>query len=319
MRARNEGAWGNLLQVSLSFNTSPIAFVGATATQMVFDENSESVAGSLLRLTLPGGSRVLRFISNLVLEPRTDGAGKQITGMHTTPVSGASDSAELVTGTLDVDDGDSRTEEHTALGLSSSHPRWIATVLCNESELLFPDASWIDADINPDSVGLNSILCRTTLQRTHRVEAKDDQFQDGEDGWAVMTPDDYFDPEWTVDNEDPGQGMQFLAQLSDLSVVVAPDVYSPAPLDPIENILDPISLAGPEFETCVDIAPGPQQGQASYDLPGPQQGQASYDLAGLRLDPRDPADLDQITSLQEQLVAFAEAVQIGRASCRERV
>jgi len=297
MRARNEGAWGNLLQVSLSFNTSPIAFVGATATQMVFDANSEIVAGSLLRLTLPGGSRVLRFISNLVLEPRTDGPGKQLIGMLNTPVSGASDSAELVTGTLDVDDGDSRTEEHTALGLSSSHPRWIATVLCNESELLFPDASWIDADINPDSVGLNSILCRTTLQRTHRVEAKDDQFQGGEDGWAVITPDDFFDPEWTVDNEDPGQGMQCLAQLSDLSVVVAPDLYSPAPLDPIENILDPISLAGPEFETCVDIAPGPQQGQASYDL------------AGLRLDPRDPADLDQITSLQEQLVAFAEAVR----------
>ena len=258
MRARNEGTWGNVLQVSLSFHTSPIAFISATATQMMFDANSEIVAGSLLRLTLPGGSRVLRFIFNLVLQPRTDGPGKQLIGILNTPVSGAADTAELVTGTLDVDDGDGRTEEHTALGLSSSHPRWMATILCNESELLFPDASWIDADINPDSVDLNP------------TEAKDDQFKGGEDGWAAITPDDFFDPEWTVDNEDPGQGVQCLAQLSDLSVVVAPDLYSPAPLDPIENILDPISLAGPEFETCVDIDPGASTSAGKLRLGGAQ-------------------------------------------------
>src|SRR5260370_12353739 len=108
---------------------------------MVFGANSEIVAGSLLRLTLPGGSRVLRFISNLVLEPRTDGPGKQLIGMLNTPVSGASDSAELVTGTLDVDAGDSRTEEHTALALSSSHPRSPATPPPTHPYPLFPPPS----------------------------------------------------------------------------------------------------------------------------------------------------------------------------------
>jgi len=43
--------------------------------------------------------------------------------------------------------------------------------------------------------------------------------------------------------------------------------------------------------------------------PGPPQEVGNYDLSGLRLDPHDPADLDQITSLQQQLVAFAEAVR----------
>jgi len=65
MRARDEGTWGNSLQVALSFGANPIAFVSASVTQMTFDTSSEIVAGSLLRLTLAGGTRVLRFITNL--------------------------------------------------------------------------------------------------------------------------------------------------------------------------------------------------------------------------------------------------------------
>jgi hypothetical protein len=285
MRARNEGTWGNSLQVALSFGAKPIAFVSASATQMTFDTSSEIVAGSLLRLTLAGGTRVLRFITNLVLVPRTDGPGQQLIGILDTSAAGPAQSAELIAGTLDIDDGDGRTEEHTDLGLSSLHPRWMATVLCNESALIFPDTSWIDADIKPDGVNLDA------------ATPPDGQFQGGEDGWSEITPDDFFDANWTMNDEDPGQGVQCLAQLSDLSVVVTPDLYSPAPLDPVESIVDPPSLAGPEFAICVDIPPGPPQEVGNYDL------------SGLRLDPHDPADLDQITSLQQQLVAFAEAVR----------
>src|SRR5215472_10959996 len=61
MRARNEGSWGNLLQAGLSFQANPIAFIGATPTQLIFDENAEIATGALLRLTLAGGTRVFRF------------------------------------------------------------------------------------------------------------------------------------------------------------------------------------------------------------------------------------------------------------------
>ncbi len=285
MRARSEGSWGNLLEARLSFQTSPIAFISATATQLVFDQNAEIQAGALLRLTLAGGTRVLRFVSVLVFERRPDGPGSQIIAILGFPAGSSATSAELITGTLDINDGSGRTEEYAALGLSAQHPRWMGTVLCNESSLLFPDAAWIDADITPNSINLDT------------VAPLENQFQGGEDGWAEITPDDFFDPTWTVDNEDPGQGVQCVAQLSDLSVVVAPDLYSPAPLAPVENIIDPVSLAGPEFQICADPPPSPHQEQANYDL------------SGLRLDPRDPADLQQITALQQQLVAFAEAVR----------
>ena len=36
---------------------------------------------------------------------------------------------------------------HEALGLSSAHPRWMATALCQESILVYPVSSWIDADL----------------------------------------------------------------------------------------------------------------------------------------------------------------------------
>jgi hypothetical protein len=284
MRSRNEGSWGNLLQAQLSFQANPIAFESATATQFVFDENAEIAAGEMLRLTLSSGSRVLRMVSALVSQPRPDRPGNQLLGILETPAPGAAESAEVITGTLGVDDRAGNTELHTGMGLSAEHPRWMATVLCNESSLLFPDASWSDFEIIPDSVNLDS------------VAPPSNQFQGGEDGWTDITPDDFFDPNWAVTDDDPGQGVQCLAQLSDLTLLAVPDVYSPAPLTSVQNIIDPRSLAGPDFETCVDL-PAP-----------PTQGVGSYDLSGLRLDPHDPADLQTITALQRELVAFAEAV-----------
>ena len=44
-----------------------------------------------------------------------------------------------------------------------------------------------------------------------------------------------------------GDGVQSLVELSDLSSLVVPDLYSPAPLAQIESIIDPVSLAGPCF------------------------------------------------------------------------
>jgi hypothetical protein len=160
----------------------------------------------------------------------------------------------------------------------------MATVLCNESTLLFPDASWSGLDVVPSSLNLDTVAPAVP------------QFKDGEDGYADITPGDFFDTNWEITDEDPGQGVQCLAQLEDLTILAVPDLYSPAPLVTVESIIDPPSLAGPNFAVCVDLAEQPKQGVGSYDL------------AGLRLDPRDPADLATITSLQKQLVIFADTV-----------
>lgn len=284
LRANNEGSWGNLLQVQLAFASSPIGFESATATELVFDETAEIAAGETLRLTLADGTRLLRVVTALVAQPRPNRPGTQILGILATPMPGAPQLAETVTGIVSIDDGAGNTERHTGLGLSSEHPRWMATVLCMESSLVVPDASWSLLEVTPDSIELTS-----------QVQSVP-QFKDGADGWAAIVPADFFDLEWGVTSEDPGQGVQCLAQLNDLTLVTVPDLYSPAQIPPVLNIIDPPSLAGPDFEICVDL---PVQ---------PVQGSGSYDLAGLRLDPLDAADLQTITGLQRQLVDYADRV-----------
>lgn len=92
--------------------------------------------------------------------------------------------------------------------------------------------------------------------------------------------------------------MHCLTQLSDLSLLVLPDLYSPVPLDPFEPILDPPSLAGAEFAPCVKADPGQKT-----------QWKPIADLAGLRLDPRDRDMLKQIVSLQQRLEDFCASMK----------
>ncbi len=284
LRANNEGSWGNLLQAQLSFAASPIVFDSATLSSLIFDVTADIVAAATLRLTLSDGTRLFRAISALVTQPNPSQPGSQLVAILENPLPGVPQAAEVITGILNVIDGVGNSEQHTGLGLSFGHPRWMATVLCNESALVFPDASWSLLEIVPDSIEL------TVPQPTMP------QFQGGIDGWADITPDDFFDPTWTVDSEDPGQGVTSLAQLSDLTMLAVSDLYSPAPLVPLLGILDPPSLAGPDFATCVDL---PVQ---------TPQGTGSYNLTGLRLDPLDPSDRATITSLQLQVVQYAEQV-----------
>ncbi len=284
MRARNEGQWGNLLQVQLSFLASPIAFEGATPTQLVFPENAGIAAGDTLRLTLSGGIRVRRVIADVFPRPRSNASGAQLIGILDSPAPGVAELAEGITAVLDIDDGAGNVEQIRGLGLSSAHPRWMATVLCNESDLVSPDLLWSDSDIVPDDINLSTVAPPAV------------QFQGGDDGYSDITPDDFFDGNWNISDEDPGQGVQCLAQISDLSLLAVPDLYSPMALTPVETIVDPVSLASADFQTCVDPSVPPLQSVGNYDL------------SGLRLDPQDSTDRQRITSLQQALVVFAEAV-----------
>jgi hypothetical protein len=285
LHANNEGSWGNLIQAQLSYTATPIAFNSSTLTELIFDETAEISAGEMLRLTMPDGSRLFRAVSALVDEPYPNQPGSQIIAILAAPLPGVSQAAEVVQGTFIVDDGAGNTEQITGLGLSSEHPRWLGTVICNESALVFPDAAWSDLEIVPDSIELTTPPVPTP------------QFQGGADGWADITPSDFFDSTWDPSSDCPGQGVQSLAELSDLTMVTAPDLYSPAPLVPLLNIVDPPSLAGPGFATCVDPP-----------LPA-TQATGTGDLTGLRLDPTDAGDLATITSLQLQLVQYAEQVE----------
>src|SRR5207253_2694904 len=132
-------------------------------------------------------------------------------------------------------------------GLASNHPRWIAAVLVNESSLAFPCgdpgklatdplARWLDASLRIDP---NLIPCVTA------------SFADGADRYADIVPADFFDDDWVLGDDCPGNGIHSLTDLEDLSIVVAPDLYSPRPLAPIESVMFPTTFAGAEFSECI--------------------------------------------------------------------
>jgi len=284
--ARNEGSWGNRLRARLEFTTRPLLFNPdkTMLTALWLDELQELAVGALLRLTLQTGARVLRFVATLTRQQAQTGIGFVWSALLDLPVADTIEAAEVVEGVLLIDGGDGRLERHERLGFSSSHPRWLATVLCYESQLVYPDASWSNGAVS---------LSQPNLLPGSWSEP----FAGGLDRYAEIEPADFFDAQWTLGNEEPGDGVHALAQLADLSLVVVPDLYSPAPLAPQEDIIAPVSLAGPDFERC-------------FDLPSPSvQAQTQFDLEGLRLDPKLPGDRAQIIKLQQRLVDFAELLR----------
>src|SRR6185369_4560746 len=120
-----------------------------------------------------------------------------------------------VEATLLIDDGAGQVERHDGLGLDPAHPRWMAQVLCYESELVYPDPSWIDESLWPDDPAL------AATDWSERVEG-------GEDRYADLTPEDFFDPQWSPAEEDPANGVHCVASIPEVATLVVPDLYSPS-------------------------------------------------------------------------------------------
>jgi hypothetical protein len=282
--ARDEGSWGNGLRAALNFTTRPLIFENHDINSLTVSDDEELPAGALLRLTLEGADLALRFVAKVTRREREQSAGfiRVAVFDHPLPDVTEIESAEIVEGVLSIDDGDGRMERHERLGFSSLHPRWMATALCYESQLVYPDSGWSSGEMIPEDPKLPPGQWSAP-------------FEEGVDRYFDITPDDFFDNAWTFGDDEPGNGVYALAQLSDLSLLVAPDLYSPAPLAPLEKIVDPVSLAGPDFDSCFDLPKSDEQA-----IP-------QFDLEGLRLDPTLKNERDEIIRLQQTLVDFAEA------------
>jgi hypothetical protein len=286
LKARDEGSWGNRLTASLSFQARPVTFFRASPLDLRLDAGSPVPAGALLRLAFGDGTRALRLVALAWDQPRPDRAGFERVATFAQATASAPVGVEIIEATLEVLDGDplfSRREVHDRLGLSSEHPRWIATVVCNESALIFPDASWIGLEVLPADATLKP--------------AEAFAFDGGADREQDIVPNDFFDPTWVLGDDSPASGVHSLVGIDELSLVVVPDLYSPRPIPALENIVDVPSLAGPNFERC-EVVPAP-----------PDQAQPVPDLVGLRLDPELPDDLAKIIQLQQQLTDLADLLR----------
>lgn len=285
LRARNEGGWGNLLRASLDFTARPLMFQKPDLNSLTVDEDDMLPAGALLRLTLKNKERVLRLVAVITEQQRPSTPGYVLKATLDEAVPSVIEAAEVVEGILSIDDGDGRLERHEQLGFSALHPRWIATVLSLESELVFPEQNWSNSQVVPDDPELSPA-------------GWSEPFKGGEDRYAEITSEDFFDDKWTLGDDEPGSGVHALTHLSDLSLLAVPDLYSPSPLAPPEDVIDPVSLVGSEFERCVDLPQKPEE-----------QVKPQFDLAGLRLDPKLPAYREKIIGYQTKLVELADTLR----------
>lgn len=296
--ARNEGRWGNGMRVALGFGLTSLNLLPGSGTSELQLDLSESLpAGSLLRLTVPlagdetRSEQLLRFVTH-VSRQGVDSAGDQVQQVVLDPpLPQAAIRAELVEGEMLVDDGVGTLEHFEHLGLCATHPRWIAWVLYSESALVYPDHDWLQGELT---------LCATQpLPHAARQQLEQSPvlFSGGKDRYADIEHQDFFDSKWVAGNDTPGDGVHALTLLADLSSVVVPDLYVAQPLDEVEAIVEPLTMAGSRFAACVRN-PGPPQVLEKV---------SAEPLPGLLLDPALPDELEQIVALQRELVELAES------------
>lgn len=309
--ARDEGVWGTGLRATLRFDTRPVALLDASMTQLVVDRREWVPPGSLLQVEL-GGAAGTEFVfvddSRELRHPI--GAAVDRTLTLATAVSSAPVGAVVVTARLEVADIDPslpRREELAGLGLRADHPRWIARAVVSESALIWPDASWAGGALRTTGITLAPVRLVALAEIPGAIPYADeslakkperppvvDHMMGGEDRWQDVVTEDFFDPDWVVGDELPGAGIQALAGDLDVGLVVAPDLYDPQPLAPQDDVADPPTLCGPDFQMLIGEVPALPAAPA-------QQG-----LDGLRLDPLVPADYAVIVDAQRRLVEWAE-------------
>ncbi len=145
VRARDEGSWGNGIRATLRFRVRPFAPPGIELAGLILPRRHELDVGALIRVLGPAGIRLLVRVTDLREEWGPGGrVERRVRAVLDQPVPPALvRSLELVEGELTIEDGAGLVERLVGLGLSPGHPRWIARVLREESEILLPA-------VNPD-------------------------------------------------------------------------------------------------------------------------------------------------------------------------
>lgn len=287
LHARDEGAWGNSLRAEIRWTARPLLVTPLSTSELRLSAGTALDAGTLLRLRLADGTLALGFVGEVAWlnDPQTPQRWRVATLEAATSDDIAS--VEVVEAVLSVTDGSGAVERFGSLGLHVDHPRWLATVLCRESRMVWPDYAWAKSRVMPADATL------TAAQPPVR------QFTDGVDRDADLIHDDFFDPAWVslADSENDEvrfSGIHTLATIADLTQIVVPDLYHPQTLKPQEEIPDP-SLAGADFAPCVSVAAAPAPEPATAPM--------------LALDPQNPAQLAKIIALQALLADFVAATR----------
>jgi hypothetical protein len=295
LTARNEGSWGNRLQVRSGFTGTAVGFEWLSDHRVLAPLSTPVTAGSVLRIVPTAGEPVLTRVLSLAAVRDEHLARSSWQLVLDVDVSAEPLSIELVEAWVAVSDGAGRSERFERLALSAQHPQGLATVLCEQSTLLWPDAAWADQPLMPLDARIEFLQGVSTV------------FEGGVDAYAQITPDDFFDASWSVADDLPGSGLMALAPVDGVAIegtasitqVVVPDLYVPAQWATVEPVPETeAGSAGATFAPCVDVV-----STAAVEASTPSL------LSSLVLDPRHSSDLATIIALQQQVVSFCEATQ----------
>lgn len=286
--ARNEGSWGNALHLELGFTTTAVGFSSGAGNAVLVDRNGLVPAGTLLRLVDATDTASLAYCRGAVelpdaLTPTSRWQLQFDVVPATAPVR-----IDSVEAWLTVRDGSGQSETFERLGLTPNHPRSLASVLCNESTLLWPHPDWAATELLPKSAAVELL------------RGVSGPFADGADGYADIVHDDFFDSGWSAADDEPGAGMTSLTACADLTHVVLPDLYVPAQWAGDETVTETVrDTAGAEFATCLSF---PDTASSASNAPPSL-------LTNLILDPRRSADLAAIAALQQQVLDVCEQTE----------
>ncbi|MDR7081021.1 hypothetical protein J2X01_000290 [Arthrobacter ginsengisoli] len=293
LTAANEGSWGNQLEVRLSFDAGQSfdcrLVTGPGEQQMlVLPAGIALTSGTLLSLRVPGGANAeaLRWAEpDTVIDGRTGiGIAAAILATPLTDLAAGSRlAATEITATLTVRDHDpafGREERLPRLGLHPAHPRWIATVLHRESELVRLHAPLPGPVLPPDGrlAGLSSRGAPTG----------------GIDRWEAITIRSFFDDP-SVDSdpldEHCHRGVNALSRSDDVGILAVPDITWSWAVDAPPPEPPPRRWLPRAVQSC---APG--TAPPAEPVPPP----------AAHLDPRVPGQLAELARRQQRLVAIAE-------------
>lgn len=285
--ARNAGSWGDALNVELGFSTEALGFESGPANSVLLDLSCRIAAGTLLRITDALGAQQLVFCRGSVEVHDASAPFSHWQLQFDAPLALVPMRIDIIEAWIAARDGSGLLERFEHLGLNPDHPRSLASVLCNESTLLWPHYDWAGVELIPSRVEVELLRGLST------------PFSGGIDDYAELLHDDFFDAFWSAAEEEPGEGVTALAGLRDCTHVVVPDLYVPAQWAGEETANETrIDDAGAEFATCVRTS----SALSASSIPPSA-------LSGLILDPRRSNELMQIADLQNRLIDFCEQTQ----------
>ncbi|MER7756223.1 phage tail sheath C-terminal domain-containing protein [Kitasatospora sp. NPDC097643] len=291
--AADEGTWGGRLAVRWEF-TATRSFPGRVdGDRLALPEAVAAPAGTLLRLRgqgLPPAGEFFQVVQ--VVQPTEGSAPRERAAVLDRPPAtppGTGLDVGVVTATVTVTDPDpalARQERFTDLGLSVAHPRWVRTVLTEESRLIAPDGDWPELLLPPDA----------TLPTVDAVLDRP-----GTDRWAGITADSLFGDApaellpiggyQTADDTNAFIGLDRLALEPEVALLSVPDLF-----------WDYLVPAG---STELPEQPRPGAGVPCPPPPVPMVYPPQPERAVL-LDGRAPGDLAEILRRQRRMVALAE-------------